>query len=115
MSAFAERSEESILGRTIGELQTKEHAETMEAHDRAVIESRHAMQWEVTIPKRSGPRTALVVKFPVYDNAGNIASIGAILTDITEQKRAEARSSRRSASRRSASSPAASRTTSTTC
>ena len=87
--AFAERSEESILGRTIGELQTKEHAETMEAHDRAVLENRHAMQWEVTIPKRSGPRTALVVKFPVYDNAGNVASIGAILADITDQKRAE--------------------------
>ena len=61
----------------------------MEAHDRAVIESRHAMQWEVTIPKRSGPRTVLVVKFPVYDNAGNIASVGAILADITDQKRAE--------------------------
>ena len=61
----------------------------MEAHDRAVIESRHAMQWEVTIPKSNGLRTALVVKFPVYDNAGNIASIGAILADITDQKRAE--------------------------
>jgi len=44
---------------------------------------------EVTIPKRSGPRTVLVVKFPVYDNAGNIASVGAILADITDQKRAE--------------------------
>ena len=31
----------------------------------------------------------LVVKFPVYDNAGNIASVGAILADITDQKRAE--------------------------
>jgi PAS domain S-box-containing protein len=87
--AFAERSEESILGHTIGELQTREHAALMEAHDRAVIESRHAMQWEVTIPKRSGPRTVLVVTFPVYDNSGSIASVGAILADITDQKRAE--------------------------
>ena len=61
----------------------------MEAQDRAVIESRRAMQWEITIPKPGGPRSALVVKFPVYDNAGNIASVGAILADITEQKRAE--------------------------
>ena len=67
----------------------QEHAEKMEAHDRAVLESLQAMQWEVTIPKRGGLRTALAVKFPVYDNAGNIASIGAILADITDQKRAE--------------------------
>jgi PAS domain S-box-containing protein len=87
--AFAGQSEESILGRTIGELRGKEHAEKMESHDRAVIAARRAMQWELTLPKPSGPRTVMAVKFPVYDNAGNIASVGAILADITEQKRAE--------------------------
>ena len=61
----------------------------MESHDRAVIEARRAMQWEITLPKPAGPRTVMAVKFPVYDNAGNIASVGAILVDITEQKRAE--------------------------
>ena len=87
--AFEGQSEESILGRTIGELRGKEHAEKMESHDRAVIEARRAMQWEITLPKPGGPRTVMAVKFPVYDNAGNIASVGAILVDITEQKRAE--------------------------
>jgi signal transduction histidine kinase/ActR/RegA family two-component response regulator len=54
-----------------------------------VIEGRRAVQWEMTVPKPHGERVVLVVKFPVYDAAGQVVSVGSILADITEQKRAE--------------------------
>ena len=47
------------------------------------------MQREVTTPKDQGSRTALVVKFPVFDDAGEVAGVGTVMADITEQKRTE--------------------------
>jgi signal transduction histidine kinase len=44
----------------------------------------------MTIPKPDGARNAYIVTFPVFDAEGRVVSVGTILTDITEQKRAEA-------------------------
>jgi PAS domain S-box-containing protein len=87
---FIGRSEENILGRTIAELRSKEDAESTAAHDAEVVRARRAMQWEVEISQPAGPRKALIIKFPIYDQGGAIVSIGAILFDVTEQKRVEA-------------------------
>jgi PAS domain S-box-containing protein len=87
--AFAGQREESILGRTIAELRSQEYSDKVAVQDRAVIEGRRAVQWEMTMPKPHGERIVLVVKFPIYDVAGQVVSVGSILADITEQKRAE--------------------------
>ena len=86
---FAGQSEGSILGRTVAELRSQEYSDGIAVQDRSVIEGRRAVQWEMTVPKPHGERTVLVVKFPIYDLAGEVVSVGSILADITEQKRAE--------------------------
>jgi PAS domain S-box-containing protein len=87
---FAGQSEESILGRTVAELRGQDYADSIAVQDRDVIAQRRAMQWEMEVPKASGPRKALIVKFPIFDRAGAVVSVCSILVDITEQKRAEA-------------------------
>ncbi|MGZ3620195.1 MAG: ATP-binding protein [Candidatus Binataceae bacterium] len=87
--AFAGQSEENILGRTVAELRSQEYSDSIAVQDRDVIERRRAVQWEMTIPKPHGERAVLVVKFPIYDVTGRVVSVGSILADITEQKRAE--------------------------
>ncbi len=87
---FAGQSEDSILGHTTMELRGAAHAEKMEQQDRAVIQARRAMQWELTLDKAGGPRTVMTIKFPVYGDTGDINAVGAILVDVTEKKRAEA-------------------------
>jgi PAS domain S-box-containing protein len=86
---FAGQSEECILGRTVAELRSQEYSDNIAVQDRAVIEGRRAVQWEMTVPKPHGERAVLVVKFPIYDLVGRVVSVGSILADITEQKRAE--------------------------
>jgi PAS domain S-box-containing protein len=88
-AVFARQSEEEILGRTIAELRSREYSDNIAVQDRDVIEQRRAMQWEMTIPKPDGDRTVLAVKFPLFDAAGQVTSVGSVLADITEQKRAE--------------------------
>ncbi len=86
---FAQQSEENILGRTVAELRSKEYSDSLAVQDREVIEQRRAMQWEMTVPKQNGPRNVLVVKFPLFNTAGQVISVGSILADITDRKRAE--------------------------
>jgi PAS domain S-box-containing protein len=86
---FARQSEESILGHTVAELRSREYSDSIAVQDREVIEQRRAIQWEMSVPKPNGARSVLVVKFPLFDAAGKVTSVGSILADITEQKRAE--------------------------
>jgi PAS domain S-box-containing protein len=87
--AFSGQSEASILGRTIAELRSQAYSDSIAVQDRTVIEGRRAVQWEMTVPKPHGDRIVLVVKFPIYDAAGRVVSVGSILADVTDQKRAE--------------------------
>jgi PAS domain S-box-containing protein len=87
--AFAEQSKESILGRTVTELRSKEYGEEIASEDQHIIRQRRVIQREMTLEKADGPRTVLAVKFPVYDAHGVITGIGTVMADITEQKRTE--------------------------
>jgi signal transduction histidine kinase len=71
-------------------LRSPEYADSAPVQDKDVIEQRRAIQWEMAIPKPDGARNTYIVTFPVFDTEGHVVSVGTILTDITEQKRAEA-------------------------
>jgi PAS domain S-box-containing protein len=87
---FAGQSEDSILGRTVAELRSQEYSDSFAVQDRDVIAQRRAMQWELSVPKKDGPRDVLIVKFPLLNEKGDVTAVGSILADVTEQKRAEA-------------------------
>jgi len=77
-------------GKTSYDIFSKSMADSFTAHDRAVLESRQPIEEEEEFVLEEGVHTYLTVKFPIRDSAGEIAAIGAVGTDITERKRAEA-------------------------
>ena len=85
---FTGRGGDVVLGQTAKDLNDKEFAELITAADREAIESRRVVQREITTPH--GARTALMVKFPVFDERGEPTGVGTVMTDITEQKKIEA-------------------------
>ncbi|WP_372881156.1 EAL domain-containing protein [Psychromonas sp.] len=61
----------------------------MFAEDKQVQISHHPVQYEMKIENNNAHRSFLVNKFPIMDDHGELASIGAIATDITNIKEAE--------------------------
>ncbi len=77
-------------GKTSYDIFPKTMADSFTAHDRAVLETQQAIEEEEEFLLEEGVHTYLTVKFPIRDAAGDIAAIGAVGTDITKRKRAEA-------------------------
>ena len=77
-------------GKTSYVIFSKSVADSFTAHDRAVLETQQAIEEEEEFLLEEGVHTYLTVKFPIRDAAGEIAAIGAVGTDITKRKRAEA-------------------------
>ena len=80
---------EEVRGKSPVEVFPREFAESGLAHDRAVVEKRSAIEREEELVLGDHVYTYLTTKFPIRDASGDIVSIGAIHTDITERKRAE--------------------------
>jgi len=59
-------------------------------HDQEVLATGRASEREEVYQAEDGQRTVLTTKFPVKDQANQVTAIGAIFTDITARKRAEA-------------------------
>src|SRR5256714_7449246 len=86
---FTGRNASAMLGKTVADFNPPEFAAMVAAEDRAALENRGPVQREFTTPNASGARTALLVKFPVFDDRGEITGVGTVMADITEQKRTE--------------------------
>ncbi len=95
--ALAGRRAADVLGKHIGEIMSGQELEALQAHDRRVIESGTAMQFEETIPLADGMHTYVSVKFPQFDRDGRPVGVWGISTDISERKRAEERARRHQA------------------
>ena len=78
-----------IVGKTDAELFPPEYACHYQAHDREVLDSGKAMEFEEVAPYLDGLHTNIVVKFLVRDGLGHIYGTGGITTDITYRKKAE--------------------------
>ena len=72
-------------------MMAKEGADNVELADRKVVETKTPLQRELTVETPTGRRTMLSVKFPLIDSTGAVSAVGTIVTDVTDQKRAEDR------------------------
>jgi len=81
----------------IGKLPTDVHdsklAQLTRTQDLAVLSSGKVQRSEnsALLLNDSQTHTLLTIKFPVFDDAGEVNGLGAIVTDITEQKKVEER------------------------
>ncbi len=82
---------EEARGKTSRDIFPKEVADSFAGHDQAVIESGRTIENEEEWVLDDGVHTFLTVKFPILGATGKIVAVGAIGTDITERKQAEAR------------------------
>ncbi|MBC8246826.1 MAG: PAS domain S-box protein [Deltaproteobacteria bacterium] len=80
---------EMIRGKTDHEVLPTAVADQFRSHDQKVISDNNPCQVEERIPQAEGVHTYLSVKFPVYDESGNISGVGGISTDITEVKKTQ--------------------------
>ncbi len=77
-------------GKTSRDIFPKEVADSFAGHDQAVIESGRTIENEEEWVCDDGVHTYLTVKFPILGATGEIVAVGAIGTDVTERKQAEA-------------------------
>ena len=82
--AWKEANGVDATGRTDAELFEPEVVEPVRRSDEEVWSTGRTVEYERTV----GESTALVVKFPLRDEAGEIYAIGSVATDITERNRA---------------------------
>src|SRR6185436_18109270 len=91
--AFCEytgRDTDVVIGKTAADFYPRELADFIASEDRDAVESRRVIQREMTPQLTHDERTALLVKFPVFDARGEPAGVGLVVTDVTEQKKIEA-------------------------
>jgi PAS domain S-box-containing protein len=77
------------LGKTDHDVLPAEVADALRDHDRQVLETGEAHEWEEVLPQADGPHTFVAQKFPLRGPAGAPYAVGGIATDITDRKRIE--------------------------
>ncbi len=80
---------ESILGKSIGDIFSRQVAEEHRANDRLVIGSGKTMSFAEFADFPDGRHEYESTKFPIVDETGMVVAVGGISTDITAQKDAE--------------------------
>ncbi|MBL6929610.1 MAG: PAS domain-containing protein [Rhodospirillales bacterium] len=87
--ALIGKSSDEVLGRTSDEVFARESADTFVRLDKKVMEQGSVCESEDDIHYPDGlTRSMLTVKFPIFDESGDISAIGGFGVDLTEQKRA---------------------------
>ena len=76
-------------GKTDFDFFTADIAQSFRHNDLQVLAQRNPIQLEEIEPDGDGYRYSIVVKFPLFDPAGDAYAIGGIATDITPLKKAE--------------------------
>ena len=72
-----------VIGHTDFELLPRETAERHVRHDREVLQTCGAHEYEEPIETGNGVHTYVSAKFPVYDAVGTVFGVGGISTDVT--------------------------------
>ena len=83
-------TDEEARGKTSHDIFPQERANTFATHDQDVLQRGETIEQEEEWIQEDGVHTFLTVKFPIRDSLGQVVAVGAIGTDITERKQAEA-------------------------
>ncbi len=87
---FLGMTPEQGIGRSDAELFPPDLAASIEAQDRAVMESGKPLHWEEIVPDQRGVlHTFDTFKAPLFDAAGKVTGTVGITRDISERKRTE--------------------------
>ncbi len=81
--------DDSAHGKLPEDVHPKGLAESMRAHDLEVLESGEIRTCEEKVVCDGAVRTLLTIKFPIRDDAGALAGLGVISSDISGRLRAE--------------------------
>ena len=81
---------DDILGKTPHELLDPAAAAEADEIDRIIAETRQPHVRESDFETPTGRRHAMTIRFPVFDDDGEILYIGGVVLDMTDQKAAEA-------------------------
>ncbi|MFP4438834.1 MAG: diguanylate cyclase [Chloroflexaceae bacterium] len=87
---YLRRTREQILGKTDDDLFPPEVSAGWATTDQQIVTTGNPLEFEVEIPLYDGIRTFIAVKFPIFNEQGDIYAIGGIATDITEHIQVEA-------------------------
>jgi PAS domain S-box-containing protein len=82
-------SNEDVRGKTDYEVVSAEVADQFRKNDSKVLEDGASLQTEENVVHNDEVHTYLSVKFPVYDEAGDVNGVCGISTDITAVKKAQ--------------------------
>jgi PAS domain S-box-containing protein len=82
-------SRQEAAGKLLKDLAPADAAAIVTALDEEVVATKSSLQREVTYSTAEGKRTAMFVKFPLLDLAGNVESVVSFSMDLTEQRRGE--------------------------
>ncbi|GMG85238.1 hypothetical protein LNKW23_44550 [Paralimibaculum aggregatum] len=82
---------EDIVGKLPQDVHYSSLADRTRAHDLHVIETGQTLAREEYATTELGDRILHTVKFPVFDAAGEISGVGAVVADVTEQTLARER------------------------
>ncbi|MEO6497110.1 MAG: EAL domain-containing protein [Solirubrobacteraceae bacterium] len=82
---------ESVVGRMDDDFLPAEVAAELRTRDTVVLEGGVPLQGEELISSGDRERVFLTVRFPIFDEAGQISGVCCMSTDVTDRRRAEAR------------------------
>lgn len=88
---FIGQRREEMLGRTVSQLLPEAVAQQLDSHDAQVRVRGEPVVMVEPITVGQVDRIFETVRFPVFDDAGRLDGTGAILTDVTDLRLAEAR------------------------
>lgn len=88
-ASLLHRTPEEVLGKTDYDLFPSRFAQGWYASDQQLLVSGTPLEVEEIVPLPDGLHTFLTIKFPVYNDYGEISAIAGIVTDITERKEVE--------------------------
>ncbi len=83
-----------MVGKLDHDIFPEDMANAFRQNDLDVLAAGKAVESEEYAPHDDGIHTYLSIKFPIYDNKGNVCGTGGISTDITERKLAETEKTR---------------------
>jgi rsbT co-antagonist protein RsbR len=80
---------EEVLGKTDHELMPREVTERWLASERNVFETGESHVVEEVVPFEGGARTYVIARFPIREASGEVVSVCAVSTDVTEFRRGD--------------------------